>query len=97
MYIHLSSLELCFNSLKQLDLHALSYSLFTTTSTPSALIRDQLFCSKDLTANRTMSANKVHVKDGLEGSSTDRAIPDSPFIDIDELTLKTLQMTSERK
>ena len=47
------------------------------------MVRNQPFCSKHKAANKTiMSSNKVQDEEWLEGSSADRAIPESPFTDM---------------
>ena len=92
MIIQFSSLECPSSSLKQIDLYALSYSSFITKTSPSAMVRDQLFWSKDKAANKSiMSSDKEHDEEWLEGLSPDVAIPESPFIDAKNLCLELYQ------
>ena len=48
------------------------------------MVRDQPLCYGDKTANKSVSSDKVHGEDGLEGLPADIAILESPFIDTEK-------------
>ena len=59
------------------------------------MVRDQPLCYGDKTANKSVSSDKVHGEDGLEGLPADIAILESPFIDTEKLTLRAPAMNSQ--